>query len=347
MIKLNFEHTLDLTAHAVKQNVPVLLTGKSGIGKTALIEEMCRENGWDMRAFALSTKERTDIVGLLSVNDEGRTQYHPTAIVPLITDDLKRPCVIFFDEIQAGDPSTQKSVYSILQERRIDTYQIHPFVRFVAARNTYSDGGFDEDLPAPLLNRMMHINVEPDTNNFLAYASNKGLSATIRAFLAMMPEAIHKFDPDTIESDPAFPSPRAWENLSTLFMHKPVKYSEKVKALVQATVGNTIGSTFLTFVREAPPFTVKQAINDPELILTTDMSVSARWILATALIDSATNDNAGKVIQCLENFKRPELIAVTISQLLSKKSLDFSSLLANKTVMEVVNQNTKWIKKTL
>lgn len=68
------------------------------------------------------------------------------------------------------------------------------------------------DMPAPLANRFLHLQVEPDFDSFKAYAIENDIHEQAIAFLSFRPTLLHKLDPQ----QPAWASPRFWVMASTL-----------------------------------------------------------------------------------------------------------------------------------
>ena len=66
--------------------------------------------------------------------------------------------------------------------------------------------------PAPLANRFLHLQVEPDFESFKNYALATDVHEHIIAFISFRPELLHKLDPQ----QPAWPSPRSWVMASQL-----------------------------------------------------------------------------------------------------------------------------------
>jgi hypothetical protein len=81
-----------------------------------------------------------------------------------------------------------------------------------AAGNRKEDRAAVFEMPAPLANRFLHLNVEPDLDSFKDYAFAHGLHEQIVAFLSFRPSLLHKVDPQQV----AWPSPRSWEMANTL-----------------------------------------------------------------------------------------------------------------------------------
>jgi hypothetical protein len=68
------------------------------------------------------------------------------------------------------------------------------------------------DMPRPLSNRFLHLEVSPDLDTFRAHAIARGLHERILAFLSYRPTLLHRMDPQR----PAWPSPRSWEMADAL-----------------------------------------------------------------------------------------------------------------------------------
>ena len=63
------------------------------------------------------------------------------------------------------------------------------------------------EMPAPLANRFLHLDVQPDFDSFRGYALERGGHEQVRAGLSFRPALLHQLDTQR----PAWPSPRSWE----------------------------------------------------------------------------------------------------------------------------------------
>jgi hypothetical protein len=81
-----------------------------------------------------------------------------------------------------------------------------------AAGNRKEDRASVYEMPAPLSNRFLHLEVQPDLDAFRRWAGLNGLDERIAAFLAFRPQLLHAID----AKRPAWPSPRTWAMASTL-----------------------------------------------------------------------------------------------------------------------------------
>ena len=74
-------------------------------------------------------------------------------------------------------------------------------------------------MPTALANRMTHINVEPNIDDWLDWAETAGIHPDITAFLRFRPRLLLNFDPASGEH--AFASPRSWEFASAILQTAP------------------------------------------------------------------------------------------------------------------------------
>jgi hypothetical protein len=71
-------------------------------------------------------------------------------------------------------------------------------------------------MPAPLANRFLHYEVQPDLESFRRWALRQGVHEQVLAFLSFRPALLHKPDGKT----GAWPSCRSWEMASELHEHE-------------------------------------------------------------------------------------------------------------------------------
>jgi predicted metal-dependent peptidase len=184
----------------------VMIWGPPGIGKSWVVQECARQHELPMVDLRISQLAPTDLRGL-PVPGEDRMRWLPPDFLP-----RDGRGVLFLDELNLAAPAMQAIAQQLVLDRRVGSYVL-PDGWFVwAAGNRKSDRAAVFDMPAPLANRFVHFEVEPDLGGFLRFAARADLDARIVAFLAFRPNLLHHVDPDR----PAFPSPRSWTMASAL-----------------------------------------------------------------------------------------------------------------------------------
>ena len=121
-----------------------------------------------------------------------------------------------------------------------------------AAGNRYGDRGVTYVMPTPLANRFTHDEIEPDLEDWVAWAHATGIDERVIAFLRFRPDLL--FDFDAAQNPVAFPSPRSWE-----YAHRAlVKFGDApdlLREALQACVGQAAGvecNAFIEHMSELP-----------------------------------------------------------------------------------------------
>jgi hypothetical protein len=152
--------------------------GKSGIGKSAIVEEYGKENKLETIVFSLATEMPEAMGGIphVSLTDENSfTKLLDIRLAPLFKTKGKG-YILFFDEMNQALPEVLNSCYSIChpdpKKRNWNGHSLE-FAQIVGAGNlsTGEDGTvYLNDIPTPLHNRF-HIfelkSNKKDTKDFL------------------------------------------------------------------------------------------------------------------------------------------------------------------------------------
>lgn len=186
--------------------ISTMIWGPPGIGKSSIVEQLTRDHAIDFVDVRLSQLAPTDLRGL-PVAENGISKWYPPEFLP-----REGKGILFLDELNMAPPAMQGVAQQLILDRRVGSYTV-PDGWFVwAAGNRKEDRAAVFDMPAPLANRFLHLQVEPDFNSFKAYALETGVHEQVIAFLSFRSTLLHKFDPQ----QPAWCSPRSWVMASTL-----------------------------------------------------------------------------------------------------------------------------------
>jgi MoxR-like ATPase len=183
-----------------------MIWGPAGVGKSSIVHQLAREHELKFIDIRLSQLAPTDLRGL-PVADDGVSKWFPPEFLP-----QNGRGILFLDEINMAPPAMQGMAQQLILDRRVGSYTV-PDGWFVwAAGNRKEDRAAVFDMPAPLANRFLHLQVEPDFESFKAHALATGVHEQIIAFLSFRPSLLHKIDPQ----QPAWCSPRSWVMASKL-----------------------------------------------------------------------------------------------------------------------------------
>ncbi len=183
-----------------------MIWGPPGIGKSSIVAQTAAARGLSFVDVRLSQLAPTDLRGL-PVAEDGVSRWYPPEFLP-----RDGRGVLFLDELNLAPPAMQGMAQQLILDRRVGSYVLPEGWFIWAAGNRKEDRASVFDMPAPLANRFLHLEVEPHWESFKAHALAAGLHEQIIAFLAFRPSLLHALDAQR----PAWPSPRSWEMASRL-----------------------------------------------------------------------------------------------------------------------------------
>lgn len=214
MLGVTVERFIQLIREQIEDNdlMPVVGMGKSGIGKTESIAELCKEMGIGFAELRLVTMTETDLLGIPTINELGRTDWASNNLLPEVSRDGERG-ILVLDEVTSATSTIRAAAYQLLDSKRsLGNYKLPDGWLVVALGNGPDDGGVFQGMEAAFLNRCRCLRVEPDLRAWKKWAISKSINSSVIAFLSFMPEYLHKYDPEDLVG--VFPSPRAWTGLS-------------------------------------------------------------------------------------------------------------------------------------
>jgi MoxR-like ATPase len=183
-----------------------MIWGPPGIGKSSIVAQTAATHDLGLVDVRLSQLAPTDLRGL-PVAEGGVSRWYPPEFLP-----REGRGIVFLDELNMAPPAMQGMAQQLILDRRVGSYVLPEGWFIWAAGNRKEDRASVFDMPAPLANRFLHLEVEPHWESWKAHALADGVHEQIIAFLAFRPNLLHQIDPHK----PAWPSPRAWSMASRL-----------------------------------------------------------------------------------------------------------------------------------
>jgi hypothetical protein len=271
MMKCKTSQLVEKIKPFILADLPIYIHGKTGIGKNDITEtgllqwlnETYSPEGLgpvEKHYFPLSHYDSpVDIIGLPHFERDEKTGLATTKFAPFydgsnlssylpIFEDGKMHA-IWFDEVSHASISLLHMMYQIVLVKRVGPFTLAKNCRFIMLGNVRADKGGDKNLPKPLENRMVHIEVEMDSVGFLEYTGIENWNPTLRSFLNWCqsndPEAFH----DVHDINPAFPTPRSWKMLNQTLDANPELSAEQIEDVASACVGIDRGRKFAGYMK--------------------------------------------------------------------------------------------------
>ena len=191
----------------IAANIPVMFHGAPGLGKSDLVRQLAA--GRPLIDFRASMLDPVDLRGVPSVNDRV-TVWNPPAFLPIEERDGANG-ILFADELTNANTAVQGALLQLFLDRRLGEYVLPDSWRIVAAGNRQSDRASANRLSTAAANRFAHIDIEADVKDWTLWASVHGIHPVIIAFVSLRTELLHQMPTN---GNPAFPTPRAWANVS-------------------------------------------------------------------------------------------------------------------------------------
>ncbi|WP_254897333.1 MoxR family ATPase [Amycolatopsis sp. Hca4] len=263
-------------------DLPVLLWGEPGIGKTAALNQLADALELPLTTVIASVHEPSDFAGLPVVGDDPARQGVPMA-PPDWAVRLARAGhgLLFLDELSTAPPAVQAALLRVVLERRVGALRLPPGIRIVAAANPRSSAADGWELSPPLANRFVHLQWTHDHDVVL-----RGLGGTwpeaalpgldrerlpdavtfarraVCGLLTARPDLVHQLPKNEARRGGPWPSPRSWEMALRLiaFAAAADVSREVVSMLVRGAVGDGPGLELLAAMD-------RMDLPDPETLL--------------------------------------------------------------------------------
>jgi MoxR-like ATPase len=121
------------------------------------------------------------------------------------------PYLLFLDELNASSSEVQKAFYSLIHDRRLGAYKLHKDSVIIGAGNRAHDQAITRPMSSALLNRMVHIELQPNAKDWIEWAVRNALHPVVVEYVRSRPDQLFTPPPKTQEP---FSTPRSWHLLS-------------------------------------------------------------------------------------------------------------------------------------
>ena len=224
---------------------PVFIWGAPGIGKSALVEQFADTVGLSCVSLLGSQLAPEDIIGIPQIRGE-TSEFLPPKMIA-----RKEPYVLFLDELNACSQEVQKAFYSLIHERRIGEYHLPKGSVVIGAGNRSNDGAIVKTMSSALINRMFHVQLKANPDQWLQWAYENHLHPWITDYIGQRPDHLFSEPPKTEEP---YSTPRSWHMLSDALKEYGAgeqEISEDIlRVLVYGSISASHAGMFLAYTRQ-------------------------------------------------------------------------------------------------
>lgn len=237
----------------LKDNVPVMLWGPSGVGKTETAHQAAEELKETLIDWRTNLRDPVDARGLpVPRLEENVTQWLRPSDLPFKGSKFPKSGVLLLDEINTGSQAMQNVCLQLVLERRVGEHILMPGWKIIATGNRAKDKGSITRMGQPLKNRFSHFEIEPDIESLVERGMKIGIDVRLLAFLRFKKEHMHCAPINDDQN--AFPSPRQWFQNVVRYLDLPRDIRAHV---IQSLVGEKPATDLEGFLRvyhELPTF---------------------------------------------------------------------------------------------
>lgn len=248
-VTVDQERLVSIIASSITSQEPLMIWGPPGIGKSDIVKQVADDMGRELIDIRLSLYDSVDIKGYPYIDEQiGRLRFAMSNEFP---HDPESTAIIFFDEINAGSPTTQHAMFQLILNRRCGEYSLPKGVAVIAAGNRQEDKGGHFAMPKPLENRFIHVELEANTKSWIKWAIYNEVNPTVVGFINKFPQHLNNFDPD--RSTRAFATSRSWTKAGKMITHMQAekRTESEIRDVVAGTVGYEMATTFFAYKKIA------------------------------------------------------------------------------------------------
>ena len=225
---------IELLSLAFKADVPAILIGAHGLGKSEIAKAAAAAMNIDCITRDLSLMEPPDLVGLPQIVN-GATSFLPPEFLPRETG---RGGLLLIEEINRSARYMQASVLELLTSRRLNSYVLPKGWLPVACINPAAQGYHTDLLDPAMMSRFMRIEVTAAVAPWVKWARSSGIHPKIIEYVESVP--------DVLDEAKGGSNPRSWAYASRTLLAAGPELLERSPDTIVTALNGIIGPVHTT-----------------------------------------------------------------------------------------------------
>lgn len=309
-----------------------LFVGEPGIGKSSLHSRLKSDidfpaDKYDHIYVDFSNTDLGDLFIRAPNRETGELEFYPSSIFKMKS---RKPKIIMLDEIGKCDKMMQKMAMRLVLDHVLGDEELPDGSMVFATTNNFSDGVGDAIL-AHGGNRVTIINVSKSNEKMWnTWATDNGISAVIRAWVAMNPRCLASYLDGGQEDNPfifkpgnrilSFVSPRSLAKADPIVRKRDLIGSKLTHSSLAGTIGVAAAESMAAFLAlEKELVSVKQILADPDSVEIPERPAALFMTMFNAIDVIETQDDLSKFMRFVNRVRSSEVQAVFFTMLLQSK----------------------------
>ena len=204
---------------------PIIMFGPPGVGKTAIVAQIAEELNINFVAYSITHHTRQSALGLPFITTKtygGReysvSEYTMSEIIGACYDAVEESGVaegiLFLDEVNCVSETLAPAMLQFLQYKTFGQHRLPQGWAIVCAGNPPEFNRSAREFDPVTMDRLKRIDVEPDVEVWLAYATERNLHPAVVTYLQTKPGAFYKVQAGVRGT--LMVTARGWEDLSRI-----------------------------------------------------------------------------------------------------------------------------------
>ncbi len=208
---ISVQSFLDCIQYVVDIKKPILIRSRHGVGKSSLVYEYAKKNGYKIIERRASQMTEGDLLGLPRIIDSS-THWAPPEWFLMA---CREPVVLFIDELDRATLEVRQGFFELADSRKMSGFCLHEGTIIFSAINSKSFETMYQthELDPAELDRWAVVDLNPTVNDWLLWGrENNNVHEIILKYIELNPDNLEVVNAH--ESNKVDPSRRSWHHLS-------------------------------------------------------------------------------------------------------------------------------------